>query len=170
MSLLKNQTPEVLIKFMNKCFKSIGSTQSGATITSVKILKKIISQIKSKFEDNEAKLKKNELSDDEQVEYLNCKDKFGKYFVEGDKLTQLLIEDLRRYTLYTNAQWKNGSLNQANIDSLEILNMPYNHFANIEGRLKMIAYILKQAQIGLSDTHIDDLWQILVVNSQIPLE
>lgn len=170
MSLLKNQTPEVLIEFMNKCIESIGSTQTGATITSVKVLKKIISQIKSKFDDNEAKIRKSELGDEEQIDHLNCKDKFGVYFRDGQKLTALLIEDIRRYTNYSNAQWRQGFLNAQNIENLEILNMPYNHYNNIEGRLKMIPYLLKQSDSTLSDEHIDKLWKILIVDSVIPIE
>lgn len=170
MSLLKHQTPEVLIGFMNKCIQSIASTQSGATITSAKILKKIIAQIKQKFDDNETKIRKNDLGEEEQVDHLNCKEKFGEYFKDGQKLTSLMIEDLRRYTAFINSQWQIGAINPGNIDTLEVLNMPYNHYGNIEGRLKMVVYLLKQCQCGLKDEHIDSLWEILVVKSQILIE
>lgn len=170
MGLLKHQTPEVLIEFMNKCIETIASSKTGATITSAKILKKIIAQIKQKFDANEDKIKKNELSDDEQVEHLSSKEKFGEFFKDGQKLTTLMVDDLRRYTAFVNSQWLSGVINAGNLETVEILNMPFNHFANIEARLKMIAYLLKQAQCGLSDDHIDSLWEILVVKSIIPIE
>lgn len=105
MNLLKAHVSETLLQFLRRSFNHVEGHSPSGTLSSIKIIKKLFTMIKDKFEENERKFKKDDLGEDEQVEHIAAKDAFNAYFKECGKLVTLLIEDLARYCAYASTQW-----------------------------------------------------------------
>jgi hypothetical protein len=49
-----------------------------------------------------------------------------------------IIVDLSRYSEAANAEWERGFINKDNIESVEMLGLPFTHRSNIYTRLNFI--------------------------------
>lgn len=79
------------------------------------------------------------------------KDKVGTFVSGGEIATDLiekyhlitiLIFDLSAYIERANQDWEKGIINKDNIDSFEMIGLPFTHRSHIAGRLAFIRLLL----------------------------
>lgn len=57
-------------------------------------------------------------------------------------LITMVIFDLSKYSENANLEWSKGTVNSGNIDSVEMLGLPFTHRSNIAARLAFVKQLL----------------------------
>jgi hypothetical protein len=58
--------------------------------------------------------------------------------IDNYKILDLIISDLQIYSETVNIMWDKGEIKKENIDTLEIMKLPFTHRSNVANRLAFI--------------------------------
>lgn len=93
---------------------------------------------------------------------------FSKDLIETQDFVGMIIDDLGRYVDYSNRLVEGGMLTKENVRTFELDgNHLFSHFKNLNSRLKRLKTLLHIAQEKLSSQQMEQIWDIMVVKSEL---
>lgn len=93
---------------------------------------------------------------------------FAKDLIETQDFVGMIIDDLGRYVDYSNRLVVGGILTKENVRTFELDgNHLFSHFKNLNSRLKRLKTLLHIAQEKLSSQQMEQIWDIMVVKSEL---
>lgn len=111
------------LTYVQKAFETLNAQR--ASVQSIRIMAKILEEIPT-HRINENKTKYEVATD----------------LIDSYKILDLIISDLQIYCEKANALWEKGDIKKDNIDSVEMLKLPFTHRSNIATRLSFIRQLL----------------------------
>jgi len=86
-------------------------------------------------------------------------------------ILDILIEDIIHYqTKVAQDLFKKGVFTNETVEQVEILDLPFNHRNNMFQRINFILQMLMHSSEKLKQEHLNILWDLLAVNSQITID
>lgn len=111
------------LTYVQKGYETLNSQK--ASVQAIRIMAKILEEIPNhRISDNKTKYE------------------VATELIDSYRILDLVISDLQTYCEKANALWEKGDLKKENIDSVEMLKLPFTHRSNIATRLSFIRQLL----------------------------
>lgn len=123
-SLLLHQDRQAKIEFINMSYERLESQQT-SSLQCIRIIQKLLDSIPK-----------------DKVGNLTSGSEIATSLIEQYHLIGIVIFDLSAYIDRVNTEWDKGTIHPENIDSVEMLGLPFTHRSNIAARLAFIRQLL----------------------------
>ncbi|CDW78148.1 ubiquitin carboxyl-terminal hydrolase family protein [Stylonychia lemnae] len=149
--LIRNWDREQKGEFIAKCIAKIKNHQS--TVQSIKIVQKILDQIPNY-----------------RVNNLPTLFDMANQLIKQEDIINLVIYDFIYYNDIVNDLWSKNILNEGNIDTIDILDIPFSHRAQSFTRLNFVRQMLQNSNTQLDQMQLDQIWDLMLVRSKISID